>query len=95
LDTNLAASSESLNFATVTLGSETSGSMIHPAGQNSVVGLKPTVGFLSRDLVIPISEAQDTVGVFGKNVSDVKKVFDQSYYPKKFTNLRSTINFFI
>jgi len=70
------ASSESLNFATVTLGSETAGSMIHPAGQNSVVGLKPTVGLISRDLVIPISEAQDTVGIMGKNVLDVKKVFD-------------------
>ncbi|MCY6369385.1 amidase family protein [Clostridium ganghwense] len=70
------AAAESLNFASVTLGSETAGSMIHPAGQNSVVGLKPTVGFLSRDLVIPISEAQDTVGIMGKNVLDVKKVFD-------------------
>ncbi|WBW96279.1 amidase family protein [Oceanirhabdus sp. W0125-5] len=70
------ASSESLNFASVTLGSETAGSMIHPAGQNSVIGLKPTVGLLSRDLVIPISEAQDTVGIMGRNVSDVKKVFE-------------------
>lgn len=65
-----------LNFSTITLGSETCGSMIYPASQNSVVGLKPTLGLLSRDLIIPISEAQDTAGIMGKTVKDVCKVFN-------------------
>lgn len=60
-----------LNLATITLGSETSGSLIYPAGQNSVVAIKPTLGALSRQLIIPISEAQDTAGVVGTNVLDV------------------------
>lgn len=65
----------SLGFATVTLGTETAGSLIFPAGQNGVVAIKPTMGLLSRDLIIPISEAQDTAGVIGQNVSDVHHVF--------------------
>ncbi len=50
--------------------------MIYPAGQNSVVALKPTVGLLSRDLIIPISEAQDTAGIIGKTTKDVLDVFN-------------------
>lgn len=76
--------SASLDFATVTLGSETAGSVVFPSSQNSVVAIKPTVGLLSRDLVIPISEAQDTIGVIGKSVSDVNLVFNQAvYYDEK------------
>lgn len=67
--------SVALNFCNVSLGSETSGSLIYPASQNSVVALKPTLGLLSRDLIIPISEAQDTAGVIGKSVRDVSLVF--------------------
>ena len=66
--------SVALNFATVALGTETAGSLIYPAGQNSVVAIKPTIGLISRDLVIPITEAQDTVGVISRNVADVEKV---------------------
>lgn len=69
------AVAEALNFATVTIGSETAGSLIYPAGQNSVVALKPSIGLLSRDLIIPISEAQDTAGVLGRSVKDVSYVF--------------------
>lgn len=65
----------SLNFSTVALGSETAGSMIYPAGQNSVIGLKPTLGLLSRDLIVPISEAQDTAGILGKTIKDVFEIF--------------------
>lgn len=65
-----------LNLSTVSLGSETAGSLIFPAGQNSVVALKPTIGLLSRDLIIPISEAQDTAGVIARNVSDLSLVFN-------------------
>lgn len=65
----------SLNFSTVTLGTETAGSLVFPAGQNSVVAIKPTVGILSRDLIIPISEAQDTAGIIGRSVEDVYTFF--------------------
>ena len=67
--------SVALGFAGIALGTETAGSLIYPAGQNSVVGIKPTVGLLSRDLIIPISEAQDTAGIIGRSVADVYRVF--------------------
>ena len=61
----------SANFATVTVGTETAGSLIYPAGQNSVVAFKPSLGAVSRDRIIPITEAQDTAGPIGRNVTDV------------------------
>ncbi|WP_105615314.1 amidase family protein [Vallitalea okinawensis] len=64
-----------MNFSMIALGSETCGSIVYPSSQNDVVGLKPTVGLLSRDLIIPITEAQDTAGIMGKSVKDVAKVF--------------------
>jgi len=69
------SSGASLDLATVTIGTETSGSLIYPAGQNSVVAIKPTLGLISRDLIIPIAEAQDTAGIIGKSVEDVYTVF--------------------
>lgn len=59
------------DFAPVTLGSETDGSIICPASACGVVGFKPTVGLTSRAGVIPISSTQDSIGVFGKYVADV------------------------
>jgi len=58
------------NFATVSIGTETSGSILSPGNQNSVVGIKPTVGLVSRDGIIPIAASQDTAGPFGKTVAD-------------------------
>lgn len=52
----------SVGLSTVSLGSETDGSIVSPANVNGVVGLKPTVGLVSRAGVIPISSHQDTVG---------------------------------
>lgn len=78
----------SLNYSSVTIGSETAGSLIYPAGQNSVVALKPTMGLLSRDLIIPISEAQDTAGVISKSVKDLRDVF--KVMVKKDENDRAT-----
>jgi amidase len=60
----------SANFATVSLGTETDGSVVCPANANGVVGLKPTVGLTSRAGVVPISHVQDTVGVHGRTVAD-------------------------
>lgn len=54
----------------LSFGTETDTSIIGPASINGVVGFKPTVGFTSRDGVIPISENMDTVGPFGRTVAD-------------------------
>lgn len=58
------------NFCTAAVGSETAGSILSPASQNSVVGLKPTVGLLSRTGIVPISSTLDTPGPITKNVVD-------------------------
>lgn len=62
------ASSVGLSWAT--LGSETAGSIIGPAFENNVVGIKPTVGLTSRHLVVPISSHQDSVGPLARTVKD-------------------------
>ena len=56
------AISVAANMVSVSLGTETDGSIICPADHNSVVGIKPTVGLTSRSGVIPISPRQDTIG---------------------------------
>ncbi len=67
------------NFAVGTVGSETSGSILSPASQNSVVGLKPTVGSLSRTGIVPISSTLDTPGPLTRNVIDTAILFDAMY----------------
>ncbi|KAJ3688832.1 hypothetical protein LUZ61_017996 [Rhynchospora tenuis] len=64
------------NLATVTLGTETDGSIICPAAVNSVVGIKPTVGLTSRSMVIPVSPRQDTIGPICRTVRDAVYVLD-------------------
>ncbi len=58
------------NYAVAAVGTETSGSILSPSGQNSVVGMKPTVGLLSRTGIVPISSTLDTPGPMTKNVID-------------------------
>ncbi|SDR66784.1 amidase family protein [Gramella sp. MAR_2010_147] len=58
------------NLAPIAVGSETSGSILSPASSNSVVGLKPTIGVLSRGGIVPISSTLDTPGPITKNVID-------------------------
>ncbi|NAS11886.1 amidase family protein [Poritiphilus flavus] len=58
------------NYAVAAVGTETSGSILSPSSQNSVVGLKPTVGLLSRSGIVPISGTLDTPGPMTKNVTD-------------------------
>ncbi|MFF0826717.1 amidase family protein [Brevibacillus sp. NPDC003359] len=57
-------------FAVVAVGTETSGSILHPAEHNSLVGIKPTVGLISRSGIIPISHSQDTAGPMARTVAD-------------------------
>jgi amidase len=59
------------NFCTVAIGTETSGSVVSPASDNAIVGLKPTIGLVSRSGIIPISHSQDTAGPMGRTVKDV------------------------
>ncbi|KAB8155388.1 amidase [Kordia sp. TARA_039_SRF] len=58
------------NFAVAAVGTETAGSILSPSSQNSVVGLKPTIGLLSRSGIVPISSTLDTPGPMTKNVID-------------------------
>ncbi len=58
------------NLAVASLGTETDGSIICPATSNGLVGIKPTVGLTSRAGVIPISHTQDSIGPFGRTVTD-------------------------
>lgn len=58
------------NYAVAAIGSETSGSILSPSSQNNLVGLKPTIGLLSRSGIVPISSHLDTPGPMTKNVVD-------------------------
>jgi len=58
------------NFCVAAIGTETSGSILSPSSQNSVVGLKPTIGVLSRAGIVPISSTLDTPGPMTKNIID-------------------------
>lgn len=58
------------NFCAAAVGSETSGSILSPSSANSVVGLKPTIGLLSRSGIVPISSTLDTPGPMTKHVID-------------------------
>ena len=58
------------NYAVAAVGTETSGSILSPSSQNSVVGLKPTIGLLSRTGIVPISSTLDTPGPMTRNVVD-------------------------
>jgi len=64
----------SANFAAVSIGTETDGSIVCPANENGVVGIKPTVGLVSRAGVVPISHTQDTVGPHARTVADAAAV---------------------
>jgi len=76
LDRNACGSSSgsgaaaSANFAAISFGSETDGSIVCPGSVNGVVGFKPTIGLVSRAGVVPISHTQDTVGPHGRTVAD-------------------------
>jgi amidase len=59
------------SLAAVGVGTETDGSITCPAAVSGLVGLKPTVGLVSRTYVVPISHSQDTAGPMGRSVEDV------------------------
>lgn len=58
------------NLATVAIGTETDGSVTCPSAMNGIVGIKPTLGIVSRDGIIPIAHSQDTAGPMARTVAD-------------------------
>ena len=70
------ATSMAAHYAIAAVGSETSGSIISPSSQNSIVGFKPTVGVLSRTGIVPISHTLDTSGPMTRNTIDNAIVLD-------------------
>lgn len=58
------------NYAAAAVGTETSGSILSPSSKNSIVGLKPTIGLLSRSGIVPISSTLDTPGPMTRNMTD-------------------------
>ncbi|MGB6000684.1 MAG: amidase family protein, partial [Thermoanaerobaculia bacterium] len=60
----------SANLGAVAIGTETDGSVVCPANANGIVGIKPTVGLVSRSGIIPISHSQDTAGPMARTVTD-------------------------
>ncbi|HET6501067.1 MAG TPA: amidase family protein [Amycolatopsis sp.] len=64
------AAAAAAGLAPITVGTETSGSILSPSSANSDVGVKPTVGLISRTGIVPIAASQDTAGPITKTVSD-------------------------
>jgi len=60
----------SANLCAVAVGTETDGSILSPASYNGVVGIKPTLGLVSRSGIIPIAHSQDTAGPMARTVAD-------------------------
>ncbi len=58
------------NLATIGIGTETDGSVVCPSNANSLVGIKPTLGLISRAGIVPISHSQDTAGPMCRTVTD-------------------------
>ena len=64
------ASATSANLTALSIGTETDGSIVSPSGACGLVGIKPTVGLISRSGVIPIAHSQDTPGPMCRTVAD-------------------------
>ena len=60
----------SANLAAVAIGTETDGSIVSPSNNNGLVGIKPTLGLVSRTGIVPIAHSQDTAGPMARTVSD-------------------------
>jgi len=78
------------NLCAVAVGTETDGSIIAPSSYNGIVGMKPSVGYISRTGIIPISITQDTAGPMARTVKDVailfKAMFGSDEYDYATTN---------
>src|SRR6266480_2329492 len=66
----------SANLCAVAIGTETDGSIVCPSAANGIVGIKPTVGLVSRAAIIPIAHSQDTAGPMARTVRDAAIVLN-------------------
>jgi amidase len=64
------------NLATLAVGTETDGSILCPAGEQNVVGIKPTIGLVSQAGIIPIAASQDTAGPMARTVLDAARLLN-------------------
>lgn len=64
------AAAVTANLTVVAVGTETDGSVVCPSGINGIVGIKPTVGLISRSGIIPLAHSQDTAGPMARSVRD-------------------------
>ena len=64
------------NLATLAVGTETDGSILCPAGEQNVVGIKPTIGLVSQAGIIPIAASQDTAGPMARTVIDAARLLN-------------------
>lgn len=62
------------NLCAAAIGTETDGSVVCPSSANSIVGIKPTLGLVSRSGIVPIAHSQDTAGPMGRTVADAAAV---------------------
>jgi len=70
------AAAVTANLSVAAIGTETDGSIVSPAAHNNIIGLKPTVGRVSRTGIIPIAWSQDTAGPMTKTVTDAALMLD-------------------
>lgn len=71
------------NLCAVAIGTETDGSIVCPSAINGIVGIKPTVGTVSRSGIIPISISQDTAGPMARTLEDAAIVLEVISFPDK------------
>ncbi|HXD16225.1 MAG TPA: amidase [Vicinamibacterales bacterium] len=64
------------SFATIGVGTETDGSIVCPSAATSLVGIKPTVGLVSRSGIVPIAHSQDTAGAMARTVEDAATLLE-------------------
>ena len=83
LDRNASGSSSgsgaaiAANLAAVAVGTETDGSIVSPSNANGLVGIKPTLGLVSRAGIVPIAQSQDTAGPMARTVADAAAVLGE------------------
>lgn len=75
------AVSVAASLTSVAVGTETNGSVVCPSSVNGVVGIKPTLGLVSRSGIIPIAHSQDTAGPIGRTVTDAAILLDAMIGP--------------
>jgi amidase len=68
------AAAVAAGFAVAAIGTETDGSILCPASMNGIVGIKPTLGLVSRAGLVPLSPSQDTAGPMARSVTDAATV---------------------